>query len=55
MKGDWHSLNLTYCKFLHAYNADVLVSIPNIWVFPHFQRIYELSRSDIVPYSMHEP
>jgi len=33
----------------------VLVSIPNIGVFLHFQGIYELSRSDIVPYFMHEP
>jgi len=30
LKGDWHSLNLTCCKFLHACDVDVFVSIPNI-------------------------
>jgi len=30
LKGDWHSLNLTCSKFLHACDFDVSVSIPNI-------------------------
>jgi len=40
LNGSNHSLDLVCSLLLHECNFDFLVTFPNIWTLPHFQRIY---------------